>query len=145
MIQAGKAYLSKVPVEVEVTVADNWAEKQKKHVKTNDVPRRSRRTTEQGRSGKLVYKAYEEFEEFAEQGHAGAQYRREMLYGFAIDYRSQKDCTYMEHNCLTMQTGPTWCGSVGAGAKNPGYPISLGCYIHRIGPINKEIIYSLIK
>ena len=27
MIQAGKAYLSKVPVEVEVTVADNWAEK----------------------------------------------------------------------------------------------------------------------
>jgi DNA polymerase I-like protein with 3'-5' exonuclease and polymerase domains len=27
MIQAGKAYLSKVPVEVEVTVADSWAEK----------------------------------------------------------------------------------------------------------------------
>jgi DNA polymerase I-like protein with 3'-5' exonuclease and polymerase domains len=27
MIQAGKAYLCKVPVEAEVTVADNWAEK----------------------------------------------------------------------------------------------------------------------
>jgi len=27
MIQAGKAYLSKVPIEVEVTVADTWAEK----------------------------------------------------------------------------------------------------------------------
>jgi DNA polymerase I-like protein with 3'-5' exonuclease and polymerase domains len=27
MIQAGKAYISKVPVEVEVIVADNWAEK----------------------------------------------------------------------------------------------------------------------
>jgi DNA polymerase I-like protein with 3'-5' exonuclease and polymerase domains len=27
MIQAGKAYLRKVPIEVEVTVADNWAEK----------------------------------------------------------------------------------------------------------------------
>jgi DNA polymerase I-like protein with 3'-5' exonuclease and polymerase domains len=27
MIQAGKAYLGKVPVEVEVRVADNWAEK----------------------------------------------------------------------------------------------------------------------
>jgi len=27
MSQAGEAYLSKVPVEVEVTVADNWAEK----------------------------------------------------------------------------------------------------------------------
>ena len=27
MIEAGKAYLSKVPVELEVTVADNWAEK----------------------------------------------------------------------------------------------------------------------
>jgi DNA polymerase I-like protein with 3'-5' exonuclease and polymerase domains len=27
MIQAGKAFLSKVPVEVEVTIADTWAEK----------------------------------------------------------------------------------------------------------------------
>jgi len=27
MIQAGKAYLGQVPIEVEVTVADNWAEK----------------------------------------------------------------------------------------------------------------------
>ena len=27
MIQTGKAHLSKVPVEVEVTVANNWAEK----------------------------------------------------------------------------------------------------------------------
>jgi hypothetical protein len=27
IIQAGKAYLSKVPVEVEVTIADTWAEK----------------------------------------------------------------------------------------------------------------------
>jgi DNA polymerase I-like protein with 3'-5' exonuclease and polymerase domains len=27
MIQAGKVYLSKVPLEVEVTVAENWAEK----------------------------------------------------------------------------------------------------------------------
>jgi len=27
MIQAGKAYLSKVPVEVEVTIGDTWAEK----------------------------------------------------------------------------------------------------------------------
>jgi len=27
MIQAGKAYLSKVTIELEVTVADNWAEK----------------------------------------------------------------------------------------------------------------------
>jgi DNA polymerase I-like protein with 3'-5' exonuclease and polymerase domains len=27
MVQSGKVYLSKVPVEVEVTVADNWAEK----------------------------------------------------------------------------------------------------------------------
>ncbi|MGA2936948.1 MAG: DNA polymerase [Syntrophobacteraceae bacterium] len=27
MIQAGKAYLSRVPVEVEVTIADTWAEK----------------------------------------------------------------------------------------------------------------------
>jgi DNA polymerase I-like protein with 3'-5' exonuclease and polymerase domains len=28
MIQAGKAYLGTVPVEVEVTIADTWAEKQ---------------------------------------------------------------------------------------------------------------------
>jgi len=27
MIEAGKAYLSKVPVEVEVTVGETWAEK----------------------------------------------------------------------------------------------------------------------
>ncbi|MGD0511124.1 MAG: DNA polymerase [Candidatus Micrarchaeaceae archaeon] len=27
MIEAGKAYLSRVPVEVEVTIADTWAEK----------------------------------------------------------------------------------------------------------------------
>ena len=27
MIQAGKAFLARVPVEVEVTVADNWAER----------------------------------------------------------------------------------------------------------------------
>ena len=27
MIEAGKAYLGKVPIEVEVTIADNWAEK----------------------------------------------------------------------------------------------------------------------
>jgi DNA polymerase I-like protein with 3'-5' exonuclease and polymerase domains len=27
MIQAGKAYLSRVPFEVEVTIADRWAEK----------------------------------------------------------------------------------------------------------------------
>jgi DNA polymerase I-like protein with 3'-5' exonuclease and polymerase domains len=27
MIEAGKVYLSKVPVEVEVTIADTWAEK----------------------------------------------------------------------------------------------------------------------
>ena len=27
MTQAGKAYLSKVPVEVEVTIGDSWAEK----------------------------------------------------------------------------------------------------------------------
>jgi DNA polymerase I len=27
MIEAGKAYLCKVPVEVEVTVGDTWAEK----------------------------------------------------------------------------------------------------------------------
>jgi len=27
MIQAGKAYLSRVPVEVEVTIGDTWAEK----------------------------------------------------------------------------------------------------------------------
>jgi DNA polymerase I len=26
-IQAGKAYLSRVPIEVEVTIADTWAEK----------------------------------------------------------------------------------------------------------------------
>jgi len=27
MIHAGEVYLSRVPIEVEVTVADNWAEK----------------------------------------------------------------------------------------------------------------------
>jgi len=27
MIQAGRAYLSKVPVEVEVTIGETWAEK----------------------------------------------------------------------------------------------------------------------
>jgi DNA polymerase I-like protein with 3'-5' exonuclease and polymerase domains len=27
MIQAGKAYLARVPVEVEVTIGDTWAEK----------------------------------------------------------------------------------------------------------------------
>jgi len=27
MIEAGKAYLSKVPVEVEVTIGETWAEK----------------------------------------------------------------------------------------------------------------------
>ena len=27
MIQAGKAYLGKVPIEVEVTIGDTWAEK----------------------------------------------------------------------------------------------------------------------
>jgi DNA polymerase-1 len=27
MIQAGKAYLSKVPIEVEVTIGETWAEK----------------------------------------------------------------------------------------------------------------------
>jgi DNA polymerase I-like protein with 3'-5' exonuclease and polymerase domains len=27
MIQAGKAYLSKVPVEVDVTIGETWAEK----------------------------------------------------------------------------------------------------------------------
>ncbi len=28
MIQAGKAYLARVPVEVEVTIGETWAEKQ---------------------------------------------------------------------------------------------------------------------
>jgi DNA polymerase-1 len=32
MIEEGKAYLSRVPVEVEVTIADTWAEKEKKQV-----------------------------------------------------------------------------------------------------------------
>jgi hypothetical protein len=27
MIESGKAYLDKVPIEVEVTIADTWAEK----------------------------------------------------------------------------------------------------------------------
>ncbi len=31
-IQAGEAYPGEVPVEVEVTIADTWAEKQKKQL-----------------------------------------------------------------------------------------------------------------
>jgi hypothetical protein len=46
MIQAGKAYLSGVPAEVEVTIADNWAGKREKHsagIDCYDTPIKTRK------------------------------------------------------------------------------------------------------